>query len=143
MESNLNVYGARVHNLKDIDVSIPRNRLTVITGLSGSGKSSLAFDTIYAEGQRRYMETLSVYARQFLGGMERPDEAFDEREAVKELGIKADRVEVVFSGEDHFDIMDAWWLLTVKGMQSVVCMIGEIVNRSNLKLTGRELRLCG
>jgi len=73
MESSLNVYGARVHNLKDIDVSIPRNRLTVITGLSGSGKSSLAFDTIYAEGQRRYMETLSVYARQFLGGMERPD----------------------------------------------------------------------
>ena len=73
MESSLKVYGARVHNLKDIDVSIPRNRLTVITGLSGSGKSSLAFDTIYAEGQRRYMETLSAYARQFLGGMERPD----------------------------------------------------------------------
>ncbi|MEA1898945.1 MAG: excinuclease ABC subunit UvrA [Bacteroidota bacterium] len=73
MESSLSVYGARVHNLKDIDVSIPRNQLTVITGLSGSGKSSLAFDTIYAEGQRRYMETLSAYARQFLGGMERPD----------------------------------------------------------------------
>ncbi len=73
MESSLKVYGARVHNLKDIDVSIPRNQLTVITGLSGSGKSSLAFDTIYAEGQRRYMETLSAYARQFLGGMERPD----------------------------------------------------------------------
>ncbi len=73
MEANINVYGARVHNLKDIDVSIPRNKLTVITGLSGSGKSSLAFDTIYAEGQRRYMETLSAYARQFLGGLERPD----------------------------------------------------------------------
>lgn len=69
----VNVFGARVHNLKNIDVSIPRNRLTVITGLSGSGKSSLAFDTIYAEGQRRYMETLSAYARQFLGNMERPD----------------------------------------------------------------------
>ena len=67
------VLGARVHNLKNIDVEIPRNRLTVITGLSGSGKSSLAFDTIYAEGQRRYMETMSAYARQFLGGMERPD----------------------------------------------------------------------
>ena len=79
----------------------------------------------------------------YVVGMERFDEAFDEREAVEELGIKADRVEVVFSGEDHFDIMDAWWLLTVKGMQSVVCMIGEIVNRSDLKLTGRELRLCG
>lgn len=69
----VNVYGARVHNLKNIDVSIPRNQLTVITGLSGSGKSSLAFDTIYAEGQRRYMETLSAYARQFLGNMERPE----------------------------------------------------------------------
>ncbi|MGB5989722.1 MAG: excinuclease ABC subunit UvrA [Marinifilaceae bacterium] len=69
----INVYGARVHNLKNIDIMIPRNKLTVITGLSGSGKSSLAFDTIYAEGQRRYMETFSAYARQFLGGMERPD----------------------------------------------------------------------
>ncbi|UCG27142.1 MAG: excinuclease ABC subunit UvrA [Bacteroidales bacterium] len=69
----INVLGARVHNLKNIDVSIPRNRFIVITGLSGSGKSSLAFDTIYAEGQRRYIETLSAYARQFLGGMERPD----------------------------------------------------------------------
>ncbi|RZT93169.1 excinuclease ABC subunit A [Ancylomarina subtilis] len=70
---NIDVLGARVHNLKDIDVSIPRNQLSVITGLSGSGKSSLAFDTIYAEGQRRYIETFSAYARQFLGGMERPD----------------------------------------------------------------------
>jgi len=69
----IHVLGARVHNLKNIDVSIPRNKLTVITGLSGSGKSSLAFDTIYAEGQRRYMETMSAYARQFLGGLERPD----------------------------------------------------------------------
>lgn len=67
------IYGAREHNLKNIDLTIPRNSLTVITGLSGSGKSSLAFDTIYAEGQRRYMETLSAYARQFLGNMERPD----------------------------------------------------------------------
>ena len=69
----IQVLGARVHNLKNIDVDIPRNSLTVITGLSGSGKSSLAFDTIYAEGQRRYIETMSVYARQFLGNMERPD----------------------------------------------------------------------
>ena len=72
-EDFINVWGARVHNLKDIDVQIPRNSLTVITGLSGSGKSSLAFDTIYAEGQRRYIETFSAYARNFLGGMERPD----------------------------------------------------------------------
>lgn len=69
----IEVYGARVHNLKDIDVEIPRNSLVVITGLSGSGKSSLAFDTIFAEGQRRYIETFSAYARNFLGGMERPD----------------------------------------------------------------------
>ena len=67
------VYGARVHNLKNIDIKFPRNQLVVITGLSGSGKSSLAFDTIYAEGQRRYMETFSAYSRQFLGGLERPD----------------------------------------------------------------------
>ncbi|NPA35581.1 MAG: excinuclease ABC subunit UvrA, partial [Chlorobi bacterium] len=69
----INVYGARVHNLQNIDVTIPRNKLVVVTGLSGSGKSSLAFDTIYAEGQRRYIETFSAYARQFLGNMERPD----------------------------------------------------------------------
>ncbi len=67
------IRGARVHNLKNIDVDIPRNKLVVITGLSGSGKSSLAFDTIYAEGQRRYVESLSAYARQFLDVMERPD----------------------------------------------------------------------
>ena len=69
----INVYGARVHNLKDIDAEIPRNSLTVITGLSGSGKSSLAFDTIFAEGQRRYIETFSAYARQFLGRMSKPE----------------------------------------------------------------------
>ncbi len=72
-EEKINVWGARVHNLKNIDVEIPRHSLTVITGLSGSGKSSLAFDTIFAEGQRRYIETFSAYARNFLGGMERPD----------------------------------------------------------------------
>ncbi len=72
-DEKINVWGARVHNLKNIDVVIPRNSLTVITGLSGSGKSSLAFDTIFAEGQRRYIETFSAYARNFLGGMERPD----------------------------------------------------------------------
>ena len=70
---NIVVRGAREHNLKNVDVTIPRNKLVVITGVSGSGKSSLAFDTIYAEGQRRYVESLSAYARQFLGRMDKPD----------------------------------------------------------------------
>ncbi|MBV8579052.1 MAG: hypothetical protein JOZ86_00285, partial [Candidatus Eremiobacteraeota bacterium] len=67
------IKGAREHNLKNVDLTLPRNKLIVVTGLSGSGKSSLAFDTIYAEGQRRYVESLSSYARQFLGQMEKPD----------------------------------------------------------------------
>ena len=73
MKSEIAVYGAREHNLKNIDVRIPRNKLVVLTGISGSGKSSLAFDTIYAEGQRRYVESLSSYARQFLGQVKKPD----------------------------------------------------------------------
>ncbi len=73
MQTHIDVKGARANNLKNIDVSIPRDKLVVITGLSGSGKSSLAFDTIYAEGQRRYVESLSSYARMFLGQMEKPD----------------------------------------------------------------------
>ena len=72
-EDAIEVFGARVHNLKNIDITIPKNKLVVITGISGSGKSSLAFDTIYAEGPRRYMESFSAYARQFIGDMERPD----------------------------------------------------------------------
>src|ERR1700723_253859 len=77
-EESLIVRGAREHNLRNIDLTLPRNRLSVITGLSGSGKSSLAFDTIYAEGQRRYVESLSSYARQFLGQMDKPDVDFIE-----------------------------------------------------------------
>ena len=73
MQSHIYVKGARANNLKNIDIAIPRDKLVVITGLSGSGKSSLAFDTIYAEGQRRYVESLSSYARMFLGQMEKPD----------------------------------------------------------------------
>ena len=71
--NNIKIFGAREHNLKSIDVTLPRNKLVVITGLSGSGKSSLAFDTLHAEGQRRYVESLSTYARQFLGMMSKPD----------------------------------------------------------------------
>src|SRR5574344_2499110 len=73
MEEKIVIRGAREHNLKNINVSLPRNKLVVISGLSGSGKSSLAFDTLFAEGQRRYMESLSSYARQFLGSMDKPD----------------------------------------------------------------------
>ena len=73
MDNEIRISGAKEHNLKNINVALPRNSLTVITGLSGSGKSSLAFDTIYAEGQRRYVESLSAYARQFLELMEKPD----------------------------------------------------------------------
>ena len=72
-EEKIEVIGARVHNLKNIDLSFPRNKLVVFTGKSGSGKSSLAFDTIHAEGQRRYLDTFSAYSRQFLGNSERPD----------------------------------------------------------------------
>ena len=71
-QDKISIYGARVHNLKNINLQIPRNKLVVLTGKSGSGKSSLAFDTIHAEGQRRYLETFNAYARQFLGNMERP-----------------------------------------------------------------------
>ena len=74
--TRISVRGARQHNLKNVDVEIPRNALTVITGLSGSGKSSLAFDTIYAEGQRKYVESLSAYARQFLDQLQKPDVDF-------------------------------------------------------------------
>ena len=73
MQDNIHIKGAREHNLQNLELDIPRDKLVVLTGLSGSGKSSLAFDTIFAEGQRRYMESLSSYARQFLGQMEKPD----------------------------------------------------------------------
>ena len=78
MEDKIIIKGAKEHNLKDVDLELPRNKFIVFTGLSGSGKSSLAFDTIYAEGQRRYVESLSAYARQFLGQMEKPNVEYKE-----------------------------------------------------------------
>lgn len=92
----IEVKGARAHNLKNIDVNIPRDQLVVITGLSGSGKSSLAFDTIYAEGQRRYVESLSAYARQFLGQMDKPDvDAIEGLSPAISIDQKTDRKSVV------------------------------------------------
>ena len=88
----IKIRGANEHNLKNIDLDIPRNELVVLTGLSGSGKSSLAFDTIYAEGQRRYMESLSSYARQFLGQMEKPD--VESIEAVSYTHLRAHETEL-------------------------------------------------
>lgn len=88
MKDKIVIKGARAHNLKNVDLTIPRDQLVVFTGVSGSGKSSLAFDTIYAEGQRRYVESLSSYARQFLGQMEKPDVDLIE-------GLSPDRKSVV------------------------------------------------
>ena len=85
MEDKLIIRGARENNLKNINIDIPKNKLVIMTGLSGSGKTSLAFDTIYAEGQRRYVESLSAYARQFLGNMEKPDVVQSALDVFKEL----------------------------------------------------------
>ena len=102
MLSRITVHGARQHNLKNIDVEIPRNSLTVITGLSGSGKSSLAFDTIYAEGQRRYVETLSPYARQFLDQMERPDvDSIEGLSPAISIEQKNDQSQLPIHGRNH------------------------------------------
>ncbi len=79
----------------------------------------------------------------YIVGGEGPYDGFDMKEAVRRLNINAARIEVVFSGEDNFDVMDAWWSLTAKGMKNIVCMIGEIANHSRIELTGRELQLCG
>lgn len=102
----IEVYGARAHNLRNIDVKIPRESLVVVTGLSGSGKSSLAFDTIYAEGQRRYIETFSAYARQFLGNLERPDvdkiEGLSPVIAIEQKNHK--QKPKIYSGHDHGDL---------------------------------------
>ena len=93
MNEDLIIRGARMHNLKNVNLTVPRNKLVVFTGLSGSGKSSLAFDTIYAEGQRKYMESLSSYARQFLGQMEKPDVELWKDQLVGEYEWEREHVE--------------------------------------------------
>src|SRR5687767_15766413 len=107
------VRGAREHNLKNIDVTIPRDKLVVITGLSGSGKSSLAFDTIYAEGQRRYVESLSAYARQFLGQMEKPDvdyiEGLSPAISIDQKGVSHNPRSTVGTVTEIYDYMRLLW----------------------------------
>lgn len=109
MQDKIIVRGAREHNLKDIDVEIPRNKLVVITGLSGSGKSSLAFDTIFAEGQRRYVESLSAYARQFLGQMEKPDvdqiEGLSPAVSIDQKGVSSNPRSTVGTVTEIYDYM--------------------------------------
>src|SRR5688500_20028116 len=113
MSENIVVKGAREHNLKNIDVEIPRNKLVVITGLSGSGKSSLAFDTIFAEGQRRYVESLSAYARQFLGQMEKPDvdqiEGLSPAVSIDQKGVSANPRSTVGTVTEIYDYMRLLW----------------------------------
>src|SRR6201997_3925366 len=113
MQDSIRIRGARVHNLKDISLSIPHNQMTVITGVSGSGKSSLAFDTIYAEGQRRYIESLSAYARQFLERMEKPE--VDEIEgiapgiAIRQKNSTRNPRSTVATSTEIYDFMRLLW----------------------------------
>ena len=115
---DIEIFGAKQHNLKNIDVTIPRNSLTVITGLSGSGKSSLAFDTLYAEGQRRYVESLSAYARQFLDQMEKPDvekiEGLSPAIAIEQRTTGGNPRSIVATVTEIHDYLNAHELLKVK-----------------------------
>ena len=135
-EKNLLILGAREHNLKNINVEIPRNKLIVITGVSGSGKSSLAFDTIYAEGQRRYVESLSAYARQFLGRMEKPDvdsiEGLSPSISIDQKGVSKNprsTVGTVTEIYDYFRLMFAR-----AGRMHCISVIEELKNNQYNKL---------
>ncbi|HET7851086.1 MAG TPA: excinuclease ABC subunit A, partial [Pseudolabrys sp.] len=136
----ITIHGAREHNLKNIDVSIPRDKLVVFTGLSGSGKSSLAFDTIYAEGQRRYVESLSAYARQFLERMEKPDvDAIDgiaPAIAIRQKNtIRNPRSTVGTTTEIH----DYLRLLWARVGQTVCRQCGRTVERESPELVADQL----
>ena len=121
----ISVLGARVHNLKNIDVDIPRNKLSVITGMSGSGKSSLAFDTIFAEGQRRYVETFSAYARNFLGNMERPDVLVPCEECHGKR-YNRETLEVRFRGKSIADILDMTINMAVEFFENIPSILSKV-----------------
>lgn len=133
MNDNIIIKGAKEHNLKNIDLTIPRNKLVVVTGLSGSGKSSLAFDTLYAEGQRRYVESLSSYARQFLGMMEKP-----EVESIEGLSpaISIDQKTTSKNPRSTVGTVTEIYDYCVYYMQELVCHIVQTVVR---KLKNRRL----
>ena len=126
-QTYIEIYGAREHNLKNVDVKIPHNKLTVITGLSGSGKSSLAFDTLYAEGQRRYIETFSAYARNFLGNIERPE--VDEINGLSPVIA----IEQKTTNKNHV----LQWELPQKFMTFFVCCLPEQVKHTRMLLANQ------
>jgi excinuclease ABC subunit A len=122
LENIIKIRGARTHNLKDISLDLPRNQLIVITGLSGSGKSSLAFDTVYAEGQRRYVESLSAYARQFVGLMDKPDfdliEGLSPAIAIDQRTVGNNPRSTVGTVTEIYDYLRSLWQL-----ESLTCVL--------------------
>ena len=144
MNDKIKVFGARVHNLKNIDVEIPKNKLVVITGLSGSGKSSLAFDTIYAEGQRRYVESLSTYARQFLGHKDKPDvdriEGLSPAIAIDQRAVTHNPRSTVGTMTEIYDFLR---ILFSNAAIPHCPICGQVIEAQSLEaMSGRILELC-